>query len=116
MVPGAVLSMTTAPLFAGIGGRHSAPRRLDLSLARVDELVETLSAEERATLTAGRAWSALTILSRLRGMEMAEEAVLGRPVSPTADAYDRLVRPGEPLLEGLLRVFRDVMTAAREAP
>jgi hypothetical protein len=91
-------------------------RRVDITLAEIDERWRSLPAAERATLTGNSTLAAIEILARLRGMEMAEAEALGSPdrPQPVADAYDRLVRPGEPAGPALMRVFASVFSEEPE--
>jgi hypothetical protein len=48
-------------------------------------------------------------------MERGEEEALGREDAPLADAYDRLVKPGDHPVEALIVAFRAVYSAAPAA-
>lgn len=82
------------------------PRRIDVTLERLDADVAALSAEQQAALGQEKAWSLVVIVSRLRAMERGEEEALGstRP-SSLADAYDRVVSPGDALIRTFKTVF-----------
>lgn len=83
-------------------------RRIDITLERLEAEFNALPDDERTKLI-GRPWvSTLELIGKLRGMEMAEEDVLGRPLGQgLADTYDRLVVPGDHPIEALLRTFRE---------
>lgn len=86
----------------------SPERRIDTTLERAADIYESMSDEEHAELAAKEWWNVIVMVSRLRGMERAEEEVLGRPSMGLADAYDRVARPGEHAVEALLRTFKEV--------
>src|SRR5579885_3033034 len=74
---------------------RSPERRIDVTLARVATLHEAMTDQERAELDGKRWWTTIVVASRMRAMERAEEEVLGRPSKGLADAYDRVISPGE---------------------
>lgn len=82
------------------------PRRIDVTLERLDADVAALSVEQQSALGETKAWGIVVIVSRLRGMERAEEEVLGRARASLADAYDRVVSPGDPAVDALIRTFK----------
>lgn len=84
----------------------TAERRLDITLGRLDAAIEAMPEDERSKLATKPWWCAIALLSRVRGMELAEESVLGRSIHGVADLYDRLVEPGEHPIEALLRVYQ----------
>lgn len=86
----------------------SAARRIDITLARLADIQESMSVEEQSTLSGKPWWTSVVLVSRLRAMERAEEEVLGGPVPGLADAYERLVTPGEHPIEALMRAFQAV--------
>lgn len=88
----------------------SPERRIDITLQRLADIQESMSADELAALAGKSWWNTIVIVSRLRAMERAEEEVLGPPRGVLADIYDRLVTPGEHPCEALLRVFRATFT------
>lgn len=83
-------------------------RRIDITLERLETEFNALPDEERAELI-GKPWvTTLELIGKLRGMEMAEEDVRGRPSGrDLADTYDRLVKPGDHPIEALLLTFRE---------
>jgi len=84
------------------------PRRIDITLDRLDKVVNEMVESERSTLANHKWWSIAVIVSRLRAMERAEIEVLPSSRQTMADAYDLVVTPGEHPIEALLRTFRTV--------
>lgn len=83
----------------------STERRIDITLDRLRDSFDALSDEQRITLVNKEWWSAVDFICALRAMERGEEEALGRPRPGTvADIYDRIVSPGEHILEALIRV------------
>lgn len=80
-------------------------RRIDRTLTRLAAIYESMPQEERAELAGTKWFSVIVLVSRLRGMERAEEEALGRPSKGLADTYDRVVRPGENAADAILRTF-----------
>ncbi len=86
-----------------------AKRRIDVTLEKLDEEFNALPAEERAKLIQ-RPWvHALEMMAALRGMEIAEDEAMGRSRPGLAEAYDRIVMPGDHPIEALLHVFREYL-------
>lgn len=84
-------------------------RRIDSSFQRMDEIVDALPDADKTALTLTKEWAAISVLSRLRGVELAEEDVTGHSASDSvADAYDRAIHPGEPLVHALVKTFSAV--------
>jgi len=86
-------------------------RRIDIMLDRLEDLLDELSAEQQARLTDPSScswWGVVVMVARLRAMERAEEEVLGGDRATMADAYDRIVQPGEHAVEAIMRTFRAV--------
>lgn len=86
-----------------------AKRRLDITLERLDEIVQAASPGQIGRWRQEAWWNCAEILSRLRGMEMAESDALGREVADSADAYDRSVSPGEIIPIAILAAFKALM-------
>lgn len=80
-------------------------RRIDITFERLDEMTAGMNEEERAKFAEQRFYPLLITASRLRSMEMAEEAAMGGKRPRLADDYDRLVQPGEPAVEAILRTL-----------
>lgn len=91
-------------LTLGSEKRDPIKRRLDRSLERMQTEFDALSEAERIKMAADKGVKMIEILARVRGMEMAEEDVFGRPVKGVADLYDHLIEPGQPLVSSLLKV------------
>lgn len=88
-------------------------RRLDRSLNMLQDRFDALPEEQRIEVSADPAMRLIEALSRVRCMEMAEEDVLGRPITGSiADLYDRMVEPGAALAPSLLRVAKAALTGA----
>ncbi|WP_158669931.1 hypothetical protein [Bradyrhizobium guangdongense] len=85
-------------------------RRIDITIERLRLSFEDLSESERAALICKPWWGFVDTVLALRAMERGEEEALGRPARGVADAYDRLVEPGEHILEALIRVHHDLFT------
>jgi len=85
----------------------SPERRIDITLARLADIQESMSQEQCSQLASSPWWNMVVIVSRLRAMERAEEEVLGRPSTGLADVYDRIAQPGEHAVEAILRTFRE---------
>ena len=80
-------------------------RRIDITFDRLDEMTAGMNEEERAKFAGQRFYPLLITASRLRSMEMGEEAAMGGKRSPLADDYDRLVKPGEHAVEAIVRTL-----------
>jgi len=90
-------------------------RRIDITLQRLDELLQAATDEERNQIASAPWWGVLVIVSHLRSMELAEEAAGSKATNQLADAYDRLIRPGEHAVEAILRTYRAVYDRADSA-
>lgn len=80
-------------------------RRIDVTFERLDHLVQNLTDAQRAKMSTERWFALLSVASRLRSMELSEEAAMGGNRSHLADDYDRLVEPGEDAVAAILRVL-----------
>jgi len=85
-------------------------RRIDITIERLRLSFEDLSDSERAALVCKPWWVSIDTVLALRAMERGEEEVTGRYAHGVADIYDRLVEPGEHVLEALIRVFNNLFT------
>ena len=85
-------------------------RRIDITIERLRLSFEELSDSERAALVCKPWWVSVDTVLALRAMERGEEEALGRPAHGVADAYDRLVEPGQHILDALIRVHNDLFT------
>lgn len=97
-------------------------RRIDLSLSRLQDEFDALPEPDRIKASNDPRLRLIELLSRVRGMEMAETGALLRPTywrtppgETVADLYDRLVTPGEPALPALLRVAKAAFGSAADA-
>lgn len=91
-----------------------AQRRIDITIDRLRDTFDALSAEEQVTLSATRGWAAIALIAGVRSMERGEEEVIGYCNHSVADVYDRIVQPGDHLIEALLRVLQAVLGGAAE--
>lgn len=80
-------------------------RRIDITIERLSAIMEELTPEQLEQLARTKWWSVVVMLQGVRAMERGEESMGGRVCAPVADAYDRVVVPGEPLVGALLRAF-----------
>lgn len=87
------------------------PRRLDITLERLRKIVESLPEADNIKLGQDPRWPLIDTVMAVRAMERAEEEALGRVCATfgpsIADHYDRMISPGEPILEALARLFAD---------
>jgi hypothetical protein len=83
-------------------------RRIDITIARISDEWEAMPIGEREILAAKPWFNTLLTATRLRAMEREEEEAFGRDGLGLADAYDRLVQPGELAIPAVLRAFSDV--------
>lgn len=91
----------------------SPERRIDITISRLAEDYNSLSDIQRAALADKPWFITIETVFQLRAMERAEEEVLGRPASHSiADAYDRVVAPGERAPEALIRSFQALLTTS----
>ncbi len=92
----------------------AAARRLDITLGRVRALISGMSEEQFRKVDGQSWWLDLIEMFWLREMEADEEKMLGRPRpgGGLADAYDRLIEPGEDAVKALLKTFRSVYDRA----
>lgn len=96
------------------------PRRIDITLDRVRDVIEGMAEQDRRALSGQPWWPHVNALIAVRAMERAEELVNAadgrrhRMVYALADTYDQIVKPGEHPIEALLRVWRGVY-GARES-
>ncbi|MDX3971111.1 MAG: hypothetical protein QHD01_31580 [Bradyrhizobium sp.] len=90
-------------------------RRIDITIERLRLSFEELSDSERAALVCKPWWVCVDTVLALRAMERGEEEVTGRYAHGVADIYDRLVEPGQPILEALIRVHNDIFTPGDRA-
>jgi hypothetical protein len=88
-------------------GGHPDRRRIDITIERLDAIAAELGAEEQERLANQKWWATVVIVARLRSMERAENEFRVGP-TPMADAYDRVVQPGEHAAEALVRTFKAV--------
>jgi hypothetical protein len=80
-------------------------RRIDITLRNIDDAV----AKSGHDVTKESWWPILHLVSHLRGMEMAESSIGMKNSEPLADAYDRLINPGDmSAVAAILATFRAV--------
>lgn len=85
---------------------HQSPqRRIDTTLDRVRAVYDAMSLDERTAISQKPWMATIETVFALRGMERAEEDVLGSPSEGLADVYDKLVMPGDNAIEALLKTF-----------
>jgi hypothetical protein len=91
-----------------LGIVFAQPRRIDLTIERVNEIIEGMSEVDKAALGNDPRWPLITTVAALRSYERAEENACGHCIGSIADAYDQLIKPGENAFEALLRTFAAV--------
>jgi hypothetical protein len=82
-------------------------RRIDVTFENLDASLARATEYERLALSETKTFAILQLISRLRGMELAEQEVRGGPLpDDLADTYDRVAQAGEPAHAALLRTYK----------
>jgi len=84
---------------------QSQQRRIDITLDRVRAVYDAMPLDEQTAISQKPWMATIETVFALRGMERAEEEVLGRSSKGLADVYDKLIAPGDHPIEALLKTF-----------